>query len=845
MATTAERLERIWETPRGLSFSLTSVDHKRIGTRYLYTAFAFFVIGGIEALLLRIQLAKPENSFLDEHAYDQLFTLHGTTMIFLFATPIIVGGFGNYLTPLLLGTRDMAFPRLNALSYWVYLLAGLFMYGSFLTGTPPNGGWFNYVPLTERGFSPGPNVDYWALGIIFLGISTTAGAINFLCTVFKLRAPGMSVNRLPLFIWSVLTTAFVIIFAFPALTLAAALLELDRKFGFNFYNPAAGGDPLLWQHLFWIFGHPEVYIVFLPAVGIVSAIVPVFSRRPVVGYMALALSSVSIGFLSFGVWAHHMFAVGLPLIATAFFSAASMMIAIPSGVQMFAWLLTIWRGRPLWRTPFLYILGFVAIFMAGGITGVMVGSVPWDRQVTDSYFIVAHLHYVLLGGMLFPIFAALYYWLPKITGRMLDERLGVLGFVLNFVGFNMTFFPMHIVGLLGMPRRVYTYQAGLGWGALNMLETAGAFVLAAGMAVFILDFVLSRVRGRPAGDDPWHGDTLEWAVSSPPPPYNFAVIPTVRSRHPLWDQSRDDLFRTAVPAAQAAVAVGAGGNGHGDGLSPRQTPGTTLLDAEPEERLLMPEDTYYPIVLAVGLLILFIGFLPDVRSAELLLIAVGALICAGAICGWLWPTPGLFPANGRNGGAAEQALPVEVAGVAAPGWWGMVLLITTEATLFTLLVFSYFYLRYLSPQWPPGGIEAPKLTRPIIATVILLSSSAPMVWAETGIKRGNQWRLRFGLLASFVLGVVFLLLQVWEYHDETFGPQTLAYGSLFFTITGVHGLHVLGGLGMNAVVQIRAWKGQFTRQRHLAVQNAALYWHFVDAVWIVIFASLYISPHLH
>ncbi len=513
---------------------------------------------------------------------------------------------------------------------------------------------------------------------------------------------------------------------------------------------------------------------------------------------------------------------------------------------MFAWLLTVWRGRPLWRTPFLYILGFVAIFMAGGITGVMVGSVPWDRQVTDSYFIVAHLHYVLLGGMLFPIFAALYYWLPKITGRLLDERLGVLGFVLNFVGFNMTFFPMHIVGLLGMPRRVYTYQAGLGWGALNMLETIGAFVLATGMAVFILDFVLSRVRGEPAGNDPWHADTLEWAVSSPPPAYNFAVIPTVRSRHPLWDQSRDDLFRTAAPVP-LAVPAGAGGTGDGggNGLSPRQTPGTTLLDAEPEERLLMPEDTYYPIMLAIGLLILFIGFLPDVRSAEVFLTAIGSAICAGAIVGWLWPKPGLFPRHGRNGGQTEAAaLPVEVSGVAAPGWWGMVLLITTEATLFTLLVFSYFYLRYLAPQWPPPGLEAPKLTRPVVATIILLSSSGPMIWAERGIKRGSQWRLRAGLLATFVLGVIFLALQILEYHDEKFGPQTFAYGSLFFTITSVHGLHVIGGLGMNVVIQIRAWKGQFTRRRNLAVENAALYWHFVDVVWIVVFSSLYISPHL-
>jgi cytochrome c oxidase subunit 1/cytochrome c oxidase subunit I+III len=516
----------------------------------------------------------------------------------------------------MIGSRDMAFPRLNAFAYWVFLFSGAFLYASFLTGEVPNGGWFAYVPLTDSTYSPGHNLDFWALGIIFLGISTTAGAMNFIATIFKLRAPGMSINRMPLFVWGILVTSFAIIFALPPLTLAAALLEMDRQFGTQFYNAAAGGNPLLWQHLFWIFGHPEVYIMFLPAVGIISSVIPTFSRTRIAGYIFLALATVTIAFISFGVWVHHMFATGLPSLSLSFFAAAGMAIAIPSGVQIFAWIATIWKGNPVFRTPFLFALGFLVTFVMGGLTGVMVSAVPFDWQVTDSYFVVAHFHYVLVGGVVFPIFAGLYYWLPKMTGRMLDEKLGQLSFWLVFSGFNITFFPMHIMGLLGMPRRVYTYQPGLGLDMLNFISTIGSYILAAGILVTALNLIKSLAAGDDAPDNPWDASTLEWATSSPPEPYNFREIPVVHSRDPLWDDDTQWSPSLAEPHEGR-----------------RESFGTSMLDAETQELLVMPEDSYLPLLLALALGLLFVGILYDLIPA----IAVAAAIGASSVALWLWP----------------------------------------------------------------------------------------------------------------------------------------------------------------------------------------------------------------
>jgi cytochrome c oxidase subunit I len=616
-----ERLLRIWETPPGLFGVLGTVDHKQIGKRYLVTAFAFMLAGGLEAAIMRAQLTAPNERLLTPEQYNQLFSMHGITMIFLYASPIL-SGFSNYIWPLMLGSRDMAFPRLNALSYWLFLFSGLFIYSSFLVGQAPDLGWFAYAPLTERPYSPGLHMDFYALGLLFLTVSTTVGAINFIVTLFKLRAPGMSINRLPIFIWGTLTTSFAVLFALPSLTAACIMLYFDRRFGMHFFDAAAGGHPLLWQHLFWIFGHPWVYIVVLPAMGIMSDMIPTFCRRPLVGYTFVALATVSTGILGFGVWVHHMFATGLPDLSTDFFSAASMVITIPSAVAVFAWLATIWHGRPVLRTPFLFAAGFIVLFVIGGVSGVATAAVPFDRQLTDTYFVVAHLHYVLVGINLFPVIAGFYYWLPKMTGRMLSERLGRWNFWTMFVGFNLGFFPMHIAGLLGMPRRIYTYPEGLGWGPVNLVTTIGAYVFAVGVLLFLVNVVWSLRRGAPAGANPWDAPTLEWATASPPPAYNFEVLPSVASRHPLWEDR--------LPEAGAARSVLAQGPALDEG---RETLGVTPLDAEPSEVLAMPADTLYPFLLALSLLAAFYGLLTSVWA---LAVAGGVLVIAMTI-GWLWP----------------------------------------------------------------------------------------------------------------------------------------------------------------------------------------------------------------
>ncbi len=517
----------------GLMKWLASTDHKQIGILYLLTAFIFFGIGGIEALILRIQLAQPESKVISPEVYDQIFTMHGTTMVFLFAMPILAG-FGNYLIPLMIGARDMAFPRLNAFSYWLFLFGGLVLYSSFALGGAPNSGWFAYAPLTIQPYAPTHGMDFWALGILMTGVASTVGSINFIVTILNLRAPGMRFFRLPQFGWQVLITQCLILLALPTLSVAAILLLLERNFGAAFYLSSQGGDPLLWQHLFWFFGHPEVYILILPAFGIISEVVPVFSRKPIFGYNALVFSGIAIGFLGFTVWAHHMFAVGMSPAANAVFSFESMIIAVPTAIKVFNWIGTMWGGKINFKSPMLYAVGFVAMFVIGGFSGITLAVTPIDFQVEDTYYVVAHLHYVLFGGTVFGIFAGVYYWFPKITGRMLHEKLAKIQFWTMFVGFNLTFFPMHILGLLGMPRRIYTYPGGQGWDTLNLIDTIGAFILAVSMIIFTWNFIRSLKKGEPAGNDPWDGHTLEWTISSPPPAINFPVIPTVTDRRPAW-----------------------------------------------------------------------------------------------------------------------------------------------------------------------------------------------------------------------------------------------------------------------------------------------------------------------
>ncbi|MCG7593749.1 cytochrome c oxidase subunit I [Mycobacterium sp. PSTR-4-N] len=627
-----ERLEKQWGEQHSLKTFFTSVDHKRVGRRYLVTASAFFVISGVLAMSLRAQLARPESDLVPPGVFNQFFTMHGTSMIFLFATPMLFG-FGNLLFPLMLGTRDMAFPRLNAFGYWVFLFSGVMMFSSMLAGNGPNGGWFAYVPLTTEPYSPGLGLDVYSLGLLFLGISTTSGAINFIVTALKMRAPGMSMNRVPIFVWALVATSMMVVFALPPLNLANALLFMDRRFGSHFFDPANGGNVLLWQHLFWLFGHPDVYIIVMPALGIVSAIIPVFSRRGIVGYPLIVLSVVTIGIVSFGVWVHHMFATGLPRLSLSFFSAASLLITIPSGVQMFAWLATMWQGKIKLRAPMLFAVGFIVVFVLGGVTGVMFAVVAFDQQVTDSYFVVAHFHYVLFGGAVFPIMAGLLYWMPKISGRMYHEKAAVLAFWLVFIGMNLTFFPMHVSGLLGMPRRIYTYRPHLGWDVWNLLSSIGSAVLALGLALLLGVLVHAIRYGPPAPPDPWNGDTLEWATASPPDHYNFAVLPRVYSAHPVWDERTAKSIADPDPEQILDES--------------RMTATTTELDGTFDQAIEVVEESVRPFLLAVGLLVFFLGML--VAWYWVAIVGIGAVFLT--LAGWLWPPERSPREAGVSGGS--------------------------------------------------------------------------------------------------------------------------------------------------------------------------------------------------
>jgi len=614
--TVRSRLEALWERPHTLWGWLATVDHKDIGKRYLATAFGFLIIGGIEALLIRLQLARPDAALLTPEAYDQIFTMHGVTMIYWYASPIL-SGFANYLIPLMGGMRDMAYPRLNAFTYWTFLASGLFLYASPLVGQAPHGGWFAYVPYTNAVYSPGYNMDFFALALIFLTISTTAGAINFITTILRLRAPGMSISRMPLFFYSTLTISASMIFSLPPLTLACVFLELDRRWGTHFFDVTRQGDVLLWQQLFWFFGHPWVYIIFLPATGMISMIIPTFARRPIVGYTYVALSTVLTGVVGFGVWVHHMFATGEPQMAMSFFSAASMTISIFSAVQVFAWIATIATGTPVMTTSMLYAVGFLVVFIVGGLNGIVTAVIPFDWQLTDTYFVVSHLHYVLVGANMFPVFAAFYYWLPKITGRMLDERLGKWSFWTSFVGFNLVFFPMQVVGILGMPRRIYTYPAGLGWDGWNAVETAGAFVLALGVLLSVVNFIRSQARGAMASRDPWGAGTLEWESESPPPAYGSERVPAVATRFPLWD----DFDEHHDPEHSRVLDDG------------RLAAISSALDAEPTGVAKMADDTITPLCLALALTALFTALLLQTLWLALVAAIAGALVTAV----WLWP----------------------------------------------------------------------------------------------------------------------------------------------------------------------------------------------------------------
>jgi cytochrome c oxidase subunit I+III len=608
-------LDETWSDPPGVIGWFSAINHKTIARRFIVTTLVFFALGGLLAASMRLQLAFPGNTLMGPDLYNQVFTMHGSTMMFLFAVPVMQA-VAIYLVPLMLGARSVAFPRLNAYAYWIFLFGGLMLYVVFLLDSGPDAGWFAYVPLAGPDYGAGKRSDFWAQMITFTEVSALLECIVIICTVFKMRAPGMTLNRIPLFVWAMLVTAFMIMFAMPAVALASTLLIMDRLVGTHFYNPGEGGDALLWQHLFWFFGHPEVYLIFLPGLGFISAIIPTFARRPMFGYTAMVLSLIATGFLSFGLWVHHMFATNLPELGKTFFTAASLMIAIPTAVQIFCWIATLWTGKLNVKTPLLYVLSFFFILVLGGMTGLMLASVSIDTQVHDTYFVVAHLHYVLIGGAVFPLFGAFYYWFPKFTGRMMSERLGKWSFWLMFVGFNAAFFPMHLLGLQGMPRRLYTYPAGMGWDHLNLVSTVGAMTLAAGILLTLVNAVRSAYAGQAAPANPWGSGTLEWAAASPPRPSNFPAIPVVHGRDPLWQ---------GVPA---------GVPNHVRGLAAdlREVLTTTVADARPDARAMFPDPTPWPFLAAVATTVLFIGSIFTPWA-----VVWGSVPVVISMIVWFWP----------------------------------------------------------------------------------------------------------------------------------------------------------------------------------------------------------------
>ena len=618
------------QTDDGFWGWIASVDHKKIGIMYFVASFVNLLIGGVEAMLIRLQIMQPRLSIIDPDTFNQLFTMHGTTMIFLALMPMSAA-FSNYLVPLMIGARDVAFPRINAFGLWTFVLGSIFLNASWFVGSAPNSGWFAYVPLSTMDFNSGPHMDFWVFGLQMVGISSVMTGLNFLVTILNMRAPGMSMMQMPLFVWVTLFVAFLLIFALPSITVAAFMLMFDRLFATNFFVAQAGADVHLWQHLFWIFGHPEVYILILPAMGMISEILPVFARKPLYGYTAVVLSTALIGFFGFGTWAHHMFTSGFNATVVSVFSIGTMLVAIPTGVKIFNWLATLWGGAIRFTTASLFAISFIFLFTIGGLSGVMHAAGPSDMQQHDTYFIVAHLHYVLIGGTVVGFLAGIYYWFPKVTGRLMSERLGKWNFWLFFIAFNVTFFPQHFLGIGGMSRRVYTYEPGLGFEVWNLVSTLGAWTLGLSFLLLTYNIIRSLRRGEEAGNDPWDGRTLEWSVSSPPPFYNFEEIPKVHTRDAFWAQKYPELGEPDGPTTKADRVP---------------------TDAMPTEtaRIHMPGPSFYPFLASLGLLITSIG--GTYRTS--IVAAIGLFLTIASIFGWAFEGVGGVHVDPKTGREVES-----------------------------------------------------------------------------------------------------------------------------------------------------------------------------------------------
>jgi len=808
-----EALERAWEMPRGIRI-VTEINNNFVGPLYIGAAFLFFVLAGILALLMRTQLAVGDNDFIGQDLYNQLFTVHGTTMMFLFAVPV-VEALGVMMLPQIMASRDLPYPRLSAFAIWAYIVGGLVFFSTVFYDLAPKGGWFMYPPLTLTEFSPGDNADFWLLGIGFIEISAIAGAIEIIVGVLRTRPPGMTLARMPIFAWGMLIFASMIVFAFPAVILATMLLEIERAFGWPFFTAELGGDALLWQHLFWFFGHPEVYIIFLPAAGLVSMMIPTMAQTPLVGYRLIVVALIATGFFSFGLWVHHMFTTGIPGLSLAFFSAASMAVAIPSGIQVFSWIATIAAGRKRLRmsVPSHFILGFLFIFTLGGLTGVMVAVVPFDFQAHDSYFVVAHFHYVLVGGMVFPLFATFYYWAPVISSRMLSETLGKWAFWLMFVGFNVTFFPMHITGLAGMPRRVWTYPGNMGWDLLNTISTTGAFTFAAGVLVFIVDIALNFRFGLEGPRNPWNAGTLEFMPNGT---YSMRSIPRVTSRDPVWD--RPSLPEEVEQGRHYLPGTATGG---------RETLVTSPVEAEPQYVLQMPGPSWTHVSAAVFTAGFFL--LLTIKQVELSL-ACGVLAVVSCIA-WGWQLD--KPSKGEVDIGGGIKVPTYMTGPQSHSWWAMVVLILVAAALYASYFFSYLYLWTVSPEvWPPHGSPVPpSLLYPLGSAVLMIGGCLAIYWAGRRLpEEGTRsWEGPVVLVLSAVLLIGAMALEVVGHLQSGLDPTAASYGALVYMNAFLAGEAAAAAVVLCLFAAARQVRGHVDAFRRANFDNAALLYYYTSA----------------
>jgi cytochrome c oxidase subunit I+III len=803
-----ERLMRTWQTPGGWRY-WSSVNNSDVGIWYTAMTFVFFLFAGVLALLMRIQLAVPGNDFLSAELYNQAFTVHGSVMMFLFAIPIFEA-IAVLLLPQMLGARDLPFPRLSAFGFWCFVLGGVFLCGSIFFNAAPRGGWFMYPPLTSS-YQPDIGADIWLLGFSFIEVAAIAAAVEMIVGTLKCRPPGMRINLIPLYAWYVLVAAAMILFAFPPLIVGSMLLEIERAFDWPFFDAARGGDPLLWQHLFWLFGHPEVYIVFLPSVALMAMIVPTFTRKPIVGYSWIVLAAVGTGFLSFGLWVHHMFTTGLPGISLGLFSAASQAVAIPTGVQIFCFLATVAAGRVAPSIPMLFALGSLMIFVLGGLTGVMLALVPFDFQAHDTFFVVGHLHYVLIGGTIFPILAGFYYFFPLMGGKKLSDRLGKTAFWLTFIGFNITFLPMHLTGLRGMPRRVFTYPADAGFDTLNLISTIGAFILASGVAVLVWDIIRPKGSQPLSERNPWGAGTLEWLQEMPGKPWGIRSIPEIDSRYPLWDQPnllRDvDEGRFYLPDAE-------------EGL--RETLVTSVIDAVPQQCVRLPSSSFITILAALTTG----GFFIFGTYHWWWLAVVSLVLAVGVICYWLWTGTAIIPEKEEKDVGLGLKLPIYVSGPASISWWAMFITMLADLTAFVSLVFGYFFFWTIHTDFPPDPSPGPGVFWPTVGGGLLLGAWALTVLARRWNGRDRAAAFHAGLVVATALAVAggsALIAGPW---CTGLDPTSHVYPATVWLLVLWTVCHVAVGVIMQLYCVARRVAGRMTARHDIDIVNTALYWHF-------------------